>query len=166
MAEFLLQKAVARARLDWHIGSAGTHARSGLEMHPNTRKYLRSRGIAITDWHTRRVEPWMLDSSDLILTATRQHRSMIVGARPELLGRTFPLLQFAALAEAARKSGRWPQLVTSDRDSLATTVREVQGETQFAAMDADLADPVGHRYHKFRICGSTIDQAIIQILGT
>ncbi len=163
MAEFLLRRALGDRGLHWQVSSAGTRARPGLQMYRDTQKVLGSYGIGVGDWYSRRVEPWMLDTSDLVLTATREHRSAIVAARPDVLGRTFPILQFVRLAGAARRAGRWTP-ADADPASLLTAVRAVQGDIQVPPQDTDLGDPFGHRYRRFRLCADTIEHAIEELL--
>ncbi|QDP95183.1 low molecular weight phosphatase family protein [Microlunatus elymi] len=170
MAEFLLRDVVARRGLDWRVGSAGTHARPGRGMDEKASRLLHSRGIDVGDWCSRRVERWMLENSQLILTATREHRTMIVGSRPDLMARTFPLLQFAALAEVAHANALVPRprhltgTSSLDGTSLLEAVKSAQGQTQIQPDDVDLADPVGRSYRRFRACAEVIDRAIRQML--
>ena len=165
MFEFLVRSAVQERGLNWSVGSCGTRAATGVHMHPNTDRYLRSQGLQLEGWRTRRLTDDLLDSSHLILTATRQHRSAILEARPDLLDRTFPILQFASLAEACRASGLWRPEEQLDPEALVAAVRAVRGATQVAANRLDLGDPVGRPYRRFQHCGKTLAQAISQMLG-
>jgi len=164
MAEILLRDAVERLELSWQISSSGTHAQPGLAMHHSTKRLLRSYGLQTNGWVTHRLDHETVDRSDLILTAARQHRAAIVSARPDLLDRTFPLLQFAAFAEAARAEGRWHPF-DSDAQTMLTAIRAVQGRAPIGPADVDLSDPIGHLYYRFKACGSTIQHAVKQILG-
>ena len=150
-------------QLDWDISSAGTHARPGLDMHPNTRRLLRSRTINCDGWRTRTLDQIDLSDQDLILVATRSHRSFIVTRRPELLDRTYPIRQFGQLAEHARARGTW-QPDTAD-GSLLDAIHTVQGEVSTIPDEVDLADPIGQPYRKFRACAATIDDAVHRIIG-
>lgn len=163
MTEFLLRRAVEDRGLGWQIASAGTHARPGLPLLPTTQKVLRSHGIVVNGWSSRRVNRRLLDGSDLVLTATREHRSSIVAAHPDLLGRTFPLLQFVRLAAAAHRDGRWTPAET-DPAALLAAIRSVQGEVQVPLEATDLADPFGQRYRRFRRCGDIIKDAVEEML--
>lgn len=161
LAEFLLRRAARDRGLGWRVGSAGTHAPMGMPMHPHAQQLLSSRGFEIDGWYTRMVDDGLLDSSDLILTATRQHSSYLLGVRPELRTRMFPLRRFARMVERVRRTGGW-----SAADDLGTLLNLLRGTGMPGADEEDdLADPVGQPYRRFKACARDIDQAIEQILG-
>lgn len=162
LAEFLLRRAV-QGNVDWQISSAGTHAESGLPMHPNSARVLISAGVTIGSWRTTRVDDHLLDMSDIVLTATRQHSSYLIGNRPELRGKVFPLRRFGRLAERARQAGSW----SPASGDLATLLNSIVGVGVPGADDADdLGDPIGRPYRRFKACARDIQHAISQIVGT
>jgi protein-tyrosine phosphatase len=161
MAEFLLRQACSDNGLQWEISSAGTHAVSGQSMHKHVRRLLNDRGVPIDGWQTRRVDSVMVQEADVILTATRQHRALLVNARTELLGKTYPILRFAKLAEYARTTHNW-----FPRQDSATALLQTADRAELAGgvMD-DLPDPMGKSYREFRRCAGLLDEAIDRILG-
>jgi protein-tyrosine phosphatase len=80
------------------VSSAGTGALVGEPMEPFALQSLENLGIKSDGFAARDVEPLMLKESDLILTATRQHRSLVVTAEPSVVRRTFTIKEFARLA--------------------------------------------------------------------
>ena len=90
------------------VVSAGTWARHGsrCSRSPQSRT-LAERGV---DCRRIRGDPAQRDrssrSADLVLTATREHRSAVVGMAPSAVRRTFTLLELARIAVAAAPAGR------------------------------------------------------------
>lgn len=162
MAEFLLRQEAATLGVRWKVFSAGTHAVPRLPMHPNTQRVLNSRGIAVGDWQTTCLDDDLLERTDLVLTAAREHSSFLTMVRPALLGRVFPLLRFARLAEAAQNSGQWSPGASDPSVQLAQLAGiRIPGPKG----SEDIEDPVGHHYRRFKACASTIDDAIEMIFG-
>lgn len=162
LAEFLLRQAVSDLDIAWQISSAGTHAAPGLAMDPHVSRLLNQRGIAVGPWSTTPVNASMLDAADLVLTATRQHSSYLIGARPELLGKTYPLLRFARRVAQARHTGIHA-LHPSDPGCYLEAAKKAEAMGH-PGVD-DLADPVGRPYRRFKSCANTIDMAVDLILG-
>lgn len=162
MAEFLLRRRAQEAGLNWEISSAGTMAISGRQMHPNTARLLRARGLVDPDWRTHRVDVHNLGAADLVLTATREHRAVVVDAEPDLLGRVYTILQFATRVDAARQAGIWDPT----RDSSAALLTAVARSELPGNGADDLSDPVGRRYRPFKICARVLDTAGNMIFGS
>ena len=83
-----------------HVSSAGTHALVGHPMFDATREIARSLEIENTDDHrARQMTEDILESADLILTMTRDHRRSVVEISPRVTRRVFTIREFARLAE-------------------------------------------------------------------
>lgn len=82
------------------VGSAGTQAMEDQPMFGVTQEIARSYGVKNTDSHrARQVTELILESSDLILTMTREHRRAVVELSPRVTRRVFTIREFARLAE-------------------------------------------------------------------
>jgi protein-tyrosine phosphatase len=84
-----------RARFD--ISSAGTWAMVDAPMAPEAAETLESLGGDPSGFVSRDLDVEMIKGSDLILTATREHRGLVVGAEPKAASRTVTLREFARL---------------------------------------------------------------------
>lgn len=83
------------------VSSAGTHALVDQPMFNVTRQLASSYGLEDADSHrARQMAETHLESSDLILTMTRDQRRAVVELSPRVVRRTFTLREFARLAEA------------------------------------------------------------------
>ena len=95
-----------RARLDASLGtladriavsSAGTWAVVGEQMWHDAAETLRERGGDPTGFVARSLQAEDINAADLVLTATRDHRSFVVTEVPRAAGKTATLREFARL---------------------------------------------------------------------
>jgi protein-tyrosine phosphatase len=174
MAEFLARRALDDA-FGWQarsvvVASAGTHAYAGSPMHPGSATVLAEAGADGVSFVSRRVDARVLAGADLVLTAGRVQRSACAELAPEVLGRTFTLLQFARLVTAVPPV---PALVTGPPvRRMRTLVEQVRAHRHRAprapAADDELADPVGRPVEEFRECAATIWQsfgAVVRVIA-
>jgi protein-tyrosine phosphatase len=75
------------------------------------------------------IDSYLVDSADLILTATKAHRSEVLALNPRALRRTFTLVEFAALCE--KVEGAYP----------TELVAEAARQRSLAPPDIDIGDP-------------------------
>jgi protein-tyrosine phosphatase len=149
LAERLTRLELARHPTWWadcyRASSAGTLARSGRPMHPETARILGQWAADPASFAARRVIPAIVRDSDLVLTATRRERDDVLAILPAALGRTFTLNEFARLAESL------PPVPdgTSAHDPAALgrrTVADVLARRGRPSLDVtlpdDIADPV------------------------
>ncbi|MDT4973998.1 MAG: low molecular weight protein-tyrosine phosphatase [Pseudonocardiales bacterium] len=96
MAE-LLFRGWADPQGDVTVSSAGTKALVGHGIDHSSAAALGQLGIDPTQHRARQFEPWMAAYSDLILTAAREHRDVVMTALPSVYKRTFTMKEFARL---------------------------------------------------------------------
>src|SRR5690348_14875143 len=100
MAE-LLFRAWAHASADVTVASAGTHALVGHEIDRSSAAALTNLGIDPSAHRARQFELRMAREADLILTAARQHRDLLITEAPVLHKKTFTMKEFARLVGEA-----------------------------------------------------------------
>lgn len=98
MAELLFRGWVDPAA-DVTVSSAGTHALVGTGMDTSSAYALEHLGIDPSVHRARQFEVWMAASADLILTAARAHRDLVISALPSAFRRTFTMKEFVRLVE-------------------------------------------------------------------
>jgi len=138
---------VGLAGADIHVASAGTRALVGSKMDPRLAKRLAEAGLAPDEFVSRQVTPEMLRAADLVLTATREHRSLVVRMQPGVLRRTYALADFADLAAHLLQAD--PQRLEGAEiagDGLVRRISETasrsRGEVRARTRDeADIIDP-------------------------
>jgi protein-tyrosine phosphatase len=147
-----------RLALSVHKGSvvsAGTHARPGDPMHPLARDTLTLRGADPSGFRSRRVTPDLVVAAGLVLTATREQRSICVSLAPSALARTFTIRQFGRIATVL---GAAP---TGGLEAALAQVPQARGELPpVDPADDDLTDPVNGTAADFSACAALIESAL------
>lgn len=167
------------------VSSAGTQARAGVPMHDTAAAVLRERRAYAERFTSRLLTPPILETPDLILTATREQRSACMSLAPSVARRTFTLRQFARLATTVGTVSTW----SPRRSALFTTGVLVHADSSARRLQAlldeiasvrnrlprvppeqdDLADPVRGPIEDFRDCADEIQRtldALIDVIAT
>ncbi len=164
LMEFLLRRQAELRNLPWTVSSAGVDAAQGIPAHPYSAELLAERGLEVGDWVSRRLDQPILDSAQLILTATEDQRETVEEMDRSTVGRTFPLLQFAYMATTLRP----PRLVAAAElgpwlvDESYWRRKRIKS---FPMRERDLEDPWGRSMNRFRQCAQLIDRAYADILS-
>lgn len=127
MVEILL-----RQRLDptaFEVASAGVLGWRDAPVDSMVVLELERLGASAEGFLSRPLEQRMVDDADLILTASRGHRSEVVGRFPSALRRNFTVREFAALTDGVVA------------DSPADLVHAAYRRRSEAGDDVDLLDP-------------------------
>lgn len=172
MGQQMLQRAAADrfGAGAWQVDSAGTNIPGPWPIHEYAAAVLAQR-LGRVDPHTSQpLSSTVIGGSDLILTASRRQRGIVVKAVPAAIGRTFTIRQFARLSDAvAPRAPRAPGAVPDDptgqgrwlvtEAKLArSTLQPVPGEEE------DLPDPIGGTLADFELCADRLQDAIDRIL--
>jgi protein-tyrosine phosphatase len=80
------------------VRSAGTHAVVGAPIQAPMAALLDQAGVSSTGFAACQATAGLVDSADLVLTATTDHRARVVELQPGAMRRTFTLLEFALAA--------------------------------------------------------------------
>jgi protein-tyrosine phosphatase len=97
MAELLLRSWVMPGE-DLEISSAGTQALVGHGIDRSSASALGQLGIDPSRHRARQFERWMAADADLILTAERAHRDLVMTELPVAFRRTFTMKEFARIS--------------------------------------------------------------------
>lgn len=95
----------ALSKTDISVSSAGTGALVGSDMDSRVAHRLRELGLSSDGFEARQLTPEIARSADLILAATREHRSSIVRMESSVLRRTYALADFSDLTAHLSKTG-------------------------------------------------------------
>jgi protein-tyrosine phosphatase len=156
------------ARFD--ISSAGTWAMVGSPMEPAAVDTLEAVGGDAAGFVGRDLEPGLIEAADLILTATREHRGIVVTQVPRAASRTLTVREFARLLGP---------VTPADIDQRADSADPVERMRAIAAAafgnrglvaiedadDDDVADPYGRPRSVYERAASDIDAALAVPLG-
>ncbi len=147
----------------WVVESAGTDIPGPWPLHPSATTVLAERIPAVAEHYSRQLKPAMIQQADLVLTATRKHRGVVVSTVPAAVGRTFTILQFARLCDqvgsiAATEPTDAARRLVIEAKLARSSLQPVPGE------DDDLPDPMGHGIAEFEVCADRLQDAIDRIL--
>lgn len=163
--EFLLRQQIELRNLNWTVTSAGTDAVPGQRIHPYAAELLAERGIETDNWVSRALDLRMLSEASLVLTATEEQRLLVESLDPYLVGRTFPLLQFAYLARSVR-SARLLGAAELGPWLIQESYHRRKRLANFPEGQRDLEDPIGRPMNRFRQCAHLITEAYADVLAS
>jgi protein-tyrosine phosphatase len=83
---------------DVQVRSAGTHAMIGAGMEDGARLALLELGISPEEFGATPLQPRLVETADLVVVATREHRAEVVGLAPQAVRRTFTLHELGRIA--------------------------------------------------------------------
>lgn len=148
------------------VTSAGTWGCDGAEMERFAALALAERGGDPSGFAARELTDAILAQTDLVLTATREHRSEVVRLRPQVVRWTFTLKEFARLSGVVRAA-------TTDNtpgsSTKANAFVELAGRLRGmgdrpAPAEDDVVDPLGAPVTVYRQRAAEIDEACRQIV--
>lgn len=153
------------------VSSAGTHAMAGWPISSPMDVYLDERGIDSSGFVARQATREIIGASDLILTATREHREWVAGSDPRALRRAFTLTEFTDAVRAhpdpaALTAAELVAWAASNRPSALVTSRG--SSTRRGYEEGDILDPYGRGDAAYRASLAQIEPLtteIARILG-
>jgi protein-tyrosine phosphatase len=140
------------------VHSAGTWGHEGSPMEPFALDTLSRLGVdaqASAAFRARELTSEMVESADLVLVASREHRAAVVTMVPRSVTRTFTLREFGRLA-AGVDAGALPDDVVQRGLALVTAVAGRRGLVAAGPEGDDLADPYGAPARAFEHCAADI----------
>jgi low molecular weight protein-tyrosine phosphatase len=176
MAERMTRAALARSlgpdAGGFSVYSAGTGTRDGRSMTPESAKVLLAYGANPDGFVSAELTPAHIGAADLVLTATRSHRSEVVTLEPTALRRSFTLTEFArtsAALTAGTAHGSQPGAGTVELPSdpversraLVAAAARRRGTIRPARPDEDdIPDPIGRPMEVYEAAGAQIAEAV------
>ena len=150
MIDRLLEPAAVR------VESAGTRAMAGRGVPAPMLELLAERGIDGSHHVARQLTRQLLESADLVLTATREHRSHVATMSPPLVQRIFTLTDFGALLRSLQRLDDLDPV-----DALRMAMRPgIQRPAHSARARRDIVDPYGRSMRVYRESLRQLDEAI------
>jgi protein-tyrosine phosphatase len=127
LMEILLRDGLDADRFD--VASAGVRGWDHQPMDAAAAAELARLGHSAEGFASRPLASGLVTSADLVLTATREHRSDVLALHPQALRRSFTLVEFAALTGLV------------DGDGPAGLVAQAAMRRSLAPADIDVRDP-------------------------
>ncbi|MBO0594104.1 low molecular weight phosphatase family protein [Nesterenkonia sp. E16_7] len=128
------------------VGSAGTHAHVGDDMEAQMKDRLVEYGADTENFEAQQLEPALVRSADLVLTATRGHVRDILADVPESGQKVFTLREFVRLLDSLDPTARAEALESSQTvagklAALLPLVADQRDQTQSPTAQDDVVDP-------------------------
>jgi protein-tyrosine phosphatase len=176
MMERLMRSELARSDADSNVSvvSAGTLAQPGRRMEPGAAMALAELGADVEDFGAAALTPEVVERSDLVLVATRDHRSDVVSMVPSAVRRTFTMGEFARIVLLAPpipvSTGDLPAsnplaLPDSMRAAVAWAAQMRGSVPKADPEDADdLPDPLGAPDEVYRARAAAIAASVERIV--
>ena len=136
------------------VSSAGVMGFDGSGIDPAMANQARRFGIDVRGFQSRRLDQTILTSSDLVLTATRDHRSLVLEIEPSVVQRTFTINEVAFLVETME-----PVAISDLVTNLAMRRHLVQGKD----LALDIVDPIGGDYEMYASTAERIQSATSKV---
>lgn len=146
------------------VTSRGTRALVGEPVSGPMGELLRSVGAPADRFVARQLDVAAIASADLVLTATRAHRSFVVSMAPAAVRRTFTVLEMARLAGHVPR-GSLPGDEVADR-LRALVLHAPRYRAIARRVSDDIEDPWGKSDADYRRCFDTIFGAVLTLLDT
>lgn len=148
------------------VRGAGTYGgHHGDPMNPPAARVLAELGIDAAGFASTWLREPQVEWADLVLTATAEHRSQVLGLDPKALRRTFALKELARLAREVR-TDELPQAGPGERlralVQLAVEQRALHPSP--SRTYDDIGDPFGGPIEEFRETAGEIRAAVHDIL--
>jgi len=165
MAERLMRHGLARRLGDGANGilveSAGTWGHVGAPMEAHAAAVLTEYGADPAGFTGRELLDDQVIDADLVLTATRDHRSQVISMGHAAGLRTFTLKEFTRLVRAIDQATLPDTGVTERARALVTAAAALRGWLLAPSPDADeVYDPYGAPVSYFRSIGEEIHAAL------
>ncbi|MCL3817598.1 arsenate reductase/protein-tyrosine-phosphatase family protein [Aeromicrobium wangtongii] len=149
-----LMEILLRARLDetrFEVASAGVRGWDRKPMDAAAAAELTRLGHSADSFESHPISSRLVNSADLVLTATREHRSAVLALTPQALRRSFTLVEFAELTDLV------------DAPDPRALVAEAAMRRSLAPADADVKDPYRRGPDVHRATADQIDAAVTRI---
>jgi protein-tyrosine phosphatase len=178
MAERLLGTAIAERLAAVPVGARGVHPdefvysnsagtggwHEGEGMNPPAARQVRQRGGDPAGFAARKLRSDLIDSADLVLTATADQLDFVVALRPEAAERTFVLGEFGRLlagvdAAALPPPTLEPDAVYARGVALVAAAHAARGDAPPLPAD-DLDDPWGRGDQTFTRIADEIEETV------
>lgn len=146
------------------VGSAGVEAVVGQPISTTMVELLTAVGASAEEFSARQLTRELVESADLLLTATRQHRQDVVQLAPGALRRTFTLRELARLGSLL-EFGRAPAELSARLRWLVRNAPLMRGRVVTELDADDIPDPYGRDAAAYQLAYDQIDRAVVDIVG-
>ncbi|ROS78670.1 low molecular weight phosphatase family protein [Cellulomonas sp. PhB143] len=149
------------------VVSAGTQARATSPVDPPMAELMEADGLVTKGFAAQQLTARVIERADLVVTATREHRSAVVRLVPAAVRRTFTLLELARLVGTLDAAALPRDTVM--RVAGLPAAANAERSRHLGRHDDDLPDPFGRRPRVYRKAYEQIrdaEAALAAVLAT
>jgi protein-tyrosine phosphatase len=132
------------------VESAGVSGWDELEPSPDAVEALRELGVDISGHRARRLGAAHIESADLVLALAAEHRDAISRLAPGAASRTFTLKEMIHLLRRLPRRPMDGEDPAARLQGAATAAAALRAAGAEAAVDEDVADPIGQGLESYR----------------
>jgi protein-tyrosine phosphatase len=151
---------------DITVTSAGTGALVGEPINLSMRHLMLLDALDTVDFAARHLTSQLVAGSDVILGMTTRHRKGAISMDPASLRKTFTLMEFARIAEAAARDLRTETPADRLREIVEVAhLHRAPGEGD----EINIRDPFGHGTEVYEMSYGAIKQSVLtvsRVIGT
>jgi protein-tyrosine phosphatase len=143
------------------IDSAGTHALNRSDMPPQAKQVLDELRFPLTPHVSKQLTSSLLENTQLVLTATAEHRSDVVRTLVKANRFTYTILEFAELIKFVENPGDSDFEVEVQSKTLEEKLQVVASARGYinSNKDRDIPDPFTRELNDYRLVGDLINEA-------
>jgi protein-tyrosine phosphatase len=143
------------------IQSAGTHALENADMPPQAQQIQDELGTPPTIHRSKRLTSELLEQSQLVLTATAEHRSDVARTLVRANRYTFTILEFADIIEFLNNPGETDFDIEAESPSLQHRLQQSVAARGYinSEKNRDIQDPFTKDITVYREVGTQLDRA-------
>ncbi|MDF8266448.1 arsenate reductase/protein-tyrosine-phosphatase family protein [Luteipulveratus flavus] len=123
------------------VTSAGSRALAGSPADTETERALAEDGLTADGFVARQLHPDLVEAADLVITATREHRSAVAQLQPRAMRRAFALTDLADLLRVAVDTGQVRREDQAVAEVVAAATACRADVAPRPAESADIVDP-------------------------
>jgi protein-tyrosine phosphatase len=158
-AEQLLKDKLKKTGI--RIQSAGTHALDNADMPPQAKQILNELKVDPEPHLSKQLTPELLEQSQLVLTATAEHRSDVARTLVKANRYTFTILEFAELIEFVNNPGESDFEIETAPTTLNEKLQVIASARGYlnSEKNRDIQDPFTKDITVYREAGQKINEA-------
>lgn len=143
------------------LNSAGTYALNNADMPPQAKQILDELRIKTTTHRSKQLTPELLETTQLVLTATADHKSDVVKTHIKANRYTYTILEFADLIEFINDPGESDFEIEKTPNSLEEKLHLISTARGYinSNKDRDVPDPFTKDITDYRHVGDLLHKA-------
>lgn len=163
LAEQLFDQLAKQAKLSTKVKSAGVHALTGEQMHPNSQEAMRQINFTPKEHASQQLTQTLTNQADLIITATKEHANSTAQIDPAASKKIFTLKELARISKYLEQNQELPKPKQPiEKLNLAFQYR---GYAPRANQSEDIIDPWGRSFETYIEVTNQTHENIEQIIN-